>query len=215
MEADHEAQGLRFWNGDPAVLLFEEDQAIGALLLERCIPGTSVRALPENEQDVIIAGLLRRLWRVPAQPHPFRPLSAMLKYWAEETLSDSHLWGDPQLVREGLGLFEELTNTTAEHVLLGTDVHAGNVLRARREPWLVIDPKPFIGDRSYDATQHLLNCQARLRSDPRGTIRRFADLLELDHERVWLWTFARAAAEPREDWTKEGLSSLARALSMS
>jgi streptomycin 6-kinase len=48
---------------------------------------------------------------------------------------------------------------------------AGNVLRAAREPWLVIDPKPFIGDPAYDATQHLLNCVERLRADPLGTPR--------------------------------------------
>ena len=82
-------------------------------------------------------------------------------------------------------------------VLLATDLHAGNVLRATREPWLVIDPKPFIGDPAYDATQHLLNCGARLRSDPIETIRRFADLLGVDRDRLRLWMFARAAAGPR------------------
>jgi len=39
-------------------------------------------------------------------------------------------------------------------MLLATDLHAGNVLPAAREPWLVIDPKPFTGDPAYDATQH-------------------------------------------------------------
>lgn len=63
----------------------------------------------------------------------------------------------------------------------------------------MIDPKPFVGDRAYDATQHLFNCTSRLLSDPRTMIRRFADLLELDDERVRLWMFARAAAEPRSD----------------
>jgi hypothetical protein len=32
------------------------------------------------------------------------------------------------------------------------------------------------------------------------TIRHFADLLDLDHEGVRLWTFASLAAEPRTDW---------------
>jgi len=66
-----------------------------------------------------------------------------------------------------------------------------------RKPWLAIDPKPFIGDRAYDATQHLFNCRERLRSDPDGTIRRLADLLSVDHRRVRLWMFACAAGEPR------------------
>ncbi len=97
-------------------------------------------------------------------------------------------------------------------MLLATDLHAGNVLRSEREPWLVIDPKPFVGDPAYDATQHLLNCDARLRSDPRGTICRIADLLGVDRERIRLWTFARGAAEPRDDWRHDDSMALARAI---
>jgi streptomycin 6-kinase len=104
-----------------------------------------------------------------------------------------------------------LPRSAPTEVLLATDLHAGNVLRAQREPWLVIDPKPFVGDPAYDAAQHLFNCAARLRSEPKGTIRRFADLLDVDHERVRLWTFARAAADPRDDWDDD-LMALARAI---
>jgi streptomycin 6-kinase len=50
-----------------------------------------------------------------------------------------------------------------------------------------------------------------MRSDPFGTMRRIADLLEVDYERVRLWTFARLAAEPRNDWDDD-LSSMARAI---
>ena len=106
----------------------------------------------------------------------------------------------------------ELPRTAPIEVLLATDLHAGNVLRATREPWLVIDPKPFVGDPAYDATQHLFNCHSRMRSDPCETIRRFADLLDLDCERVRLWMFARAAAEPRDRWENEDLALLARTI---
>lgn len=59
--------------------------------------------------------------------------------------------------------------------LLATDLHAGNVLPSQREPWLVIDPKPFIGDPPYDLVQHLHNCEARFRADPRGMVKRLAN----------------------------------------
>src|ERR1700722_6465047 len=72
MEGEHEIQGLRFWDGDPTVLLLEADDQLGALLLERCKPGTTLRTLAEQDQDMVIAGLLRRLWRPPSTPHPFR-----------------------------------------------------------------------------------------------------------------------------------------------
>lgn len=212
MEGQHEIAGLRFWNGDPTVRLLEADENLGVMLMERCETGTALRMLPEPEQDLVIARLLRRMWRLPHAPHPFRPLSVMTAYWSTETLASSHRWPDSGLVREGLHLFAELHRTAPQEALLATDLHAGNVLRAEREPWLVIDPKPFIGDPAYDATQHLLNCDARLRSDPDGTTRRFAELLGVDHERVRLWTFARAAAEPRDDWKDDWLTDLARAL---
>jgi streptomycin 6-kinase len=212
MEGEHELQGLRFWDGVPTARLLEADDQLGAMLLERCEPGTALRALPEPEQDLVIAGLLRRLWRPPSAPHPFRPLSAMTEYWSNETLAAADHWPDTGLVREGLRLLQELPGTAPAAVLLATDLHAGNVLRSKREPWLVIDPKPFVGDPAYDATQHLLNCDERLRSNPNETIRRFADLLGLDCERIRLWLFARAAAEPRSDWRNDESVELARAL---
>jgi streptomycin 6-kinase len=212
MEAEQEIDGLRFWNGDPTVRLLDADTDLGAMLLERCMPGTHLREVPADKQDEVIAGLLRRLWRVPPALRPFRPLSILLETWNGETVAQAERWADPGLVREGLRVFGELSAGASDPVLLGTDVHAGNVLRAEREPWLLIDPKPFVGDRTYDATQHLLNCIAKLRSDPLGTIHRFSDLLGVDPVRVRLWTFARAAADPRQDWTRDPLAEVARRL---
>ena len=130
MEGADEIQGLRFWNGDPTVRLLEADNQLNAMLLERCEPGTALRELAEPEQDLVIARLLRRLWRSPSAPHPFRPLSDLMEYWSAETLADFARWPDSGLVREGLRLFQELPRTAPMEVLLATDLHAGNVLRA-------------------------------------------------------------------------------------
>jgi streptomycin 6-kinase len=185
--------------GDPTVRLYDADDEQNAMLLERCEPGTALRSRPEPEQDVVIARLLRRMWRTPPAPHPFRPLAEMTARWSEEALVDTRGRPDRGLVREGVRLFYELPRSSPAEVLLATDLHAGNVLRALREPWLVIDPKPYVGDPAYDATQHLLNCE-RLRSDPLGCVRRFSELLELDVDRVRMWTFARAAADTSGSW---------------
>ena len=135
-----------------------------------------------------------------------------MAHWSQEARADADRWSDAGIVRAGLRLFAELPRSAPSEVLLATDLHAGNVVRSQREPWLVIDPKPFIGDAAYDATQHLLNCEARLFSHPDRTIRHFADLLGVDHERVRLWTFARAAAAPLAGWKDEGLVKFARAI---
>ena len=199
MEAENEIDGLLFWDGYPTVFVLEIAPEFNAMLLERCEPGTTLREQSENKQDQVIAKLLKRLWRVLPEAHPFRPLSEMIAAWAKETLEKIDRLPDAGLAKEGLHIFEALLNDAPSDVLLATDLHAGNVLRAQREPWLVIDPKPFYGDAAYDATQHLLNCTERLRSKPKSTIGRFADLLGVDPERVRLWTFARLASASGED----------------
>ena len=211
MEAEHEAEGLRFWDGDPTVRLLAADDEFGAMLLERCQPGTSLRAVPEAEQDVVIAGLLRQLWRSPSAPHPFRPLSVLTKFWSDATLANMKSWCDAGLVLEGLRLFEELPRTAPTEVLLATDLHAGNVLQSTRVPWLVIDPKPFIGDPAYDVTQHLLNCSERLLSEPIGLVRRIGALSGVEQERIRLWTFARVAVDPPDGWSNEDWMAITRA----
>jgi streptomycin 6-kinase len=213
MEGEHEIAGLRLLAGDPTVQLLEYDEQHNAMLLERCEPGTSLRSMFQPDQDVVIAGLLKRFWRVLPDDHEFRPLSTMIEFWTDETRADESQWYDRQLVTDGLRAFDFLSSSSYPDVLLATDLHAGNVLSAKREPWLVIDPKPFAGDKTFDATQHLLNCRSRLRSDATDTMRRFADLLEVDFERVRLWTFARLAAEPRDEWDDEQ-TELAKAIGL-
>ena len=202
MEAENEIDGLLFWDGDPTIFVLEADLELNAMLLERCEPGTTLREQPENEQDQVIARLLKRLWRSLPEVHPFRPLSEMIAAWVKESVEQADRLPDAGLAKEGLHIFEALLDDAPCDVLLATDLHAGNVLRAEREPWLVIDPKPFYGDPAYDATQHLLNCKERLGSKPIATIGRFADLLDVDPERVRLWTFARLASTSGGDWHK-------------
>ena len=161
---------------------------------------------------MVIADLLRELWRSPGATHPFRPLSVMVRAWIEESEGNEARWLNRALVREGLRVFEELATDRVSEVLLATDLHAGNVLRAQRSPWLVIDPKPFVGDPAFDATQHLLNCESRMRAAPLETIGRFASLLGVDADRVRRWMFARGAAENRDDWRDDTWSEIARAL---
>jgi streptomycin 6-kinase len=195
-EAEHEADALRLWDGDGAVRCYASqlDGDTSALLLERSVPGVALRdVMPESEQDVVVAGLLRRLWTHAPPGEPFRPLQAMCDDWADS------LAGETGLAREAIALLRSLPRTAPREVLLCTDLHAGNILASRREPWLVIDPKPYVGDPAYDVVQHMLNCDERLACDPAGMCARLAGLLELDRERVRLWLFARCAQESVTD----------------
>lgn len=191
-EALHEIDGLVFWDADLTVRLIASDKPSHTMLLERCLPGTPLRICPEPEQDEVIANILQHLWRSPDPQSVFRPLSDMMELWATEAEAEIHLRPDQKLAEAGLQLYRELSNT-ADNVLLATDLHADNVLKATRAPSLMIDPKPYTGDPCYDATQHLLNCRGRLTAEPHKTISNFANLLGVDEHRVRAWTFARLA----------------------
>jgi streptomycin 6-kinase len=199
-EAAHEVDALRVWAGDGAVQVYAADRSgdTNALLLERCRPGTALSARPEPEQDEVVAALLRRLWVAPPAGHAFRPLQLMCDQWAEEfeeRLAAEPGLLDPGLAREGIALFHTLPSTAEREVLLTTDAHAGNVLATQREPWLLMDPKPHVGDPTFDALQHLLNSAERLQADPAGLAGRMADLLDLDELRLRRWLFARCVQE--------------------
>lgn len=218
-EAAHEAEGLRAWGGRGAVFLHDAyvDGLTSALLLERCTPGTPLGlSMPEPEQDLVVATLLHRLWMPPPPENgPFRPLQVMCERWAAEfeeefTKADERI--DPGLAHAGMALFRELPQTAQRCVLLCTDLHAENILAAQREPWLVIDPKPYVGDPAYDVLQHMLNCDGRLAADPGGLARRMAHLLGLDGGRVSQWLFARCVQESiNQPWLRDIATALAPA----
>ena len=203
-EALHEADGLLAWDGDGAIRLYDA-LTVGetnALLLEACEPGTALSgAVPPAQQDAIVAGLLRRLWIEPQPGHPFRTLASMCAWWADEFEEKYGAAGsrlpqlDPGLARVGMELFRSLPGTAERAVLLCTDLHPENVLAASREPWLVIDPKPYVGDPTYDPLQHMLNFPDRVVAEPYGFAQRMADLLDLDRERLQHWLFARCVQE--------------------
>jgi len=120
--------------------------------------------------------------------------------WADETeerLASGGYPGDPGLVSAAIAVLRERPSRSREpgDALLGTDVHAENVLAARREPWLLVDPKPFVGDPAYDVVQHLLNCRESLIADPLGLTALMARLTGTDVGGVRRWTFARTACE--------------------
>jgi len=202
-EERDEAAGLSAWDGNGVVRLHAvcNAESGNGLLLERCLPGTPLgEVLPEPDQDVVVAGLLRQLWGQPYQPHEFRPLAQMCHAWAEEFEAEYAAAAPGErieagLAEAGIALFRELPGTATAQVLLCTDLHAGNILAAERSPWLVIDPKPYVGDPAYDVVQHMLNCDGRLAADPAGLADRMASLTGLDPGRVRLWLFARSVQE--------------------
>ena len=213
-EALHEVDALALWSGDGAVRLLDAElqEHTSVMLLEACRPGTRLEdsSLTPVEQDTVLADLLPRLWIEPPAGHPFRPLEEMCCSWADrfgERRGECPL--DPGLAAVGAALFRSLPSSAARSTLLCTDIHPGNILASQREPWLAIDPKPYVGDPTYDGLQYLLNFPERLEADPLAFADRIAGLLELDVERLRRWLFARCVVESSDT---PALARTARAL---
>ena len=194
-EALHEADSLILLNGKPTVHLLKHERSKNALLLEHCIPGTSLNISPEPEQDVIICQTLQAIWKANIHDQPFRSLSTMVDSWNQETKRDINAFPDARLALEGCELKNKLINSTQESVLLATDLHAGNILKAKRLPWLAIDLKPYVGDPAYDLTQHIMNCMDRFYNDPHALITRLSNLAMIDPQRLQQWMKARLLTE--------------------
>ena len=195
-ESLHEATALEVWDGDGAVKLLAHDSERGALLLERCQPGTPLAQLEQDPALDVAIDLFPRLWK-PAGT-PFTSLSEEAGHWADELPEVWKRTGKPfeeRLLGAAMEALENLPGSQGEQVLLHQDLHAGNILRARREPWLVIDPKPLTGERDFGVAALVRG--GELGHGPQFVRRRFTRLtteLGLDRERARGWTIAQTLA---------------------
>jgi streptomycin 6-kinase len=211
-EADHEADALACWAGAGAVLLLARDDAKRAFLCERCRPGTRLWDAGIDQLEVV-APLVDRLSVEVDSPHPFRRLADEADRWADELPARYELGGrvfERSLLDYALDVLRAVDRTAG--FLVNQDLHGGNVLSAQREPWLVIDPKPLVGERELDGVGLLRN--AAFDGEP---IERWLDGLMdlgLDRERLRGWGVAHALAwgwEPAGRWSQRSVAA-ARAI---
>jgi streptomycin 6-kinase len=195
-ESEHEADALALWNGDGAVRLLARDESGYAMLLERCEPGTFLSAAgAETALDVLVE-LLPRLWKPAGEP--FHTLASEAAWWVSYL---PRQWDevrppyDRRLLEAGLDALRELPPTQGEAVPLHQDLHAENVLAAEREPWLVIDPKPLVGEREFSVAPIVRSFE--LGHSRRDVLYRFDRLtaeLDLDRDRARGWTIGQTLA---------------------
>ena len=193
-EADHEADALARWKGRGAARLLARDDARRALLVERCVPGTPL-ALSGEDETAVIADVLARLPHDPGPDHHFRRLADEAGRWAEEVPERYERGGRPferALLDAAVDVFRSVDPDAGR--LVNQDLHAWNVLRATREPWLAIDPKPLVGEPELDGVGPLRNAGlSRAGTAVIRTLDALADL-GLDRERLRGLGYAHALA---------------------
>ncbi|MDX3239329.1 aminoglycoside phosphotransferase family protein [Streptomyces sp. ME03-5709C] len=194
----HEPDALAAWGGRGAVVLHERHDERFALLLERVRPST-LAEVEDGDEVVAVAGRISRRLAVPAPPGLPR-LDEQADVWEEQLLRDA---GElthalPRRVLDAAVATVRELGRSQPATLIHGDLHARNILRADREPWLAADPKGYAGDPAYDGGT-LLKSRALtlLEADdlPKAVQRVldvFAEAAELDGERVRRWAHFHA-----------------------
>ncbi len=217
--SEHESLALSTWAGVGAVRLVRADPRRRAMLLEPLEAHRTLREVPVIEACEVVAGLYGRL-HLPA-PGRLRSLASYVGQWTS-ALGDlpRNAPVPRRLVEQASVLSRDLmADDIATGTLIHTDLHYDNVLAARREPWLAIDPKPVSGDPHYEPAPMLWNrwdevVAAGVRPEVRRRFHALVDAggLEEDRARDWVivrmvhhasWTVADARDADRDLTTEE------------
>lgn len=187
-----EGSALELWAGAgiaPRVLGIRDDGL--TLLLERVRPGYDLRHADAPEIVRTIGALCPRV-HLAVAPGRFGRLG-------EGSEADS--WRRALAGTRELGELERLLTPTSDDRLLHTDLHWLNTLRGP-DGWLVIDPKPHVGDPHADVFAFFdgpplsaMPTGRRAARDHVGTLTAvYARAAGLDRDRVHAWIRVRALA---------------------
>lgn len=199
--SEREAYALTRWQGRGAARLLDADLSLGALLLERCVPGTTIDTLTDSSMIMRGCQAARCVQLTPSVRDRELLPSAL------ET-TDAYEW--PSVNGSGLGLSQaaviaidqarEFVRTASEDpVLCHGDLNPGNLI-SRGDAWVAIDPMPILAPPSYDAAS-LVWCKRTWllgQPDPAGVlarrIHRAAGALGAECATIRAWTLVRLHA---------------------
>lgn len=207
-----EAAALAAFDGRGAVRLLEVDHDLRALLLERLLPGSPLLDVRDERRSVgIAAALMRSLHGPPPPEHGFPSVSEWVRRMAERApalIARSDFpasWLDT-----GLAVWRELAAEPVEELLLHGDLHHMNILSARRDPWLAIDPKGVVGEPACETVPFLLNAlPATLTGGEADRIlsarvEQFAEELEIHPRRISAWALVQSVLSASWSLEDEG-----------
>ena len=155
-----EMEALRLYGGRRVVRLVDADPGLGAILMQRLQPGTTLWQLGDNcEETRIAASIIREL---PA-PVPSAHNLPTFARWVERAFRLTRTEWDPQelmprdLIDRAEAGFEDVERSTTDEVVLHGDLHHENILLDDTSGWTAIDPKGVIGPRCLEVGRFIQN----------------------------------------------------------
>ena len=149
---DRETSALQIFDGYGGVAVL--DQTEGALLLERAIPGHSLKSHLSNDKSIqIMCDVMRTLHQAPL------PKNEIFPHIHDWLMTIDKNWDIPEkYLRKARELKNKLLETDGNPVLLHGDLHHDNVL-ANGNDWVVIDPKGVIGDPIHEVWTFIMDLE--------------------------------------------------------
>jgi streptomycin 6-kinase len=192
---------LTHWDGQAAVRLVE--QAPGAVLIERALPGEDLTAMVMEGRDDAATDVLCRVMAKLNRPAPagasFRTIADWGRGFARNRAAAIARGIDAALIDRAAAVFEDLCRSQGRPIVLHGDLQHYNVVRDEHRGWLAIDPKGVLGEAAYETGAMLRNPNAPnadpdLCADPaiiERRVRQICGRLAYPYERVIGWCFSQ------------------------
>ncbi len=212
-----ERKALKAFAGRGAVGVIKFDESSCAMLLERAVEGKTLSEVCEADYEKVVKIAVALMKRLPRYP-PDKTEFINLETWKSGLDKAAKINFEPDEVAEAQKYFAELGEPFEKKILLHGDVHFDNILSARRESFLLIDPKGVVGEIGYEIavfvndlagwTKHLSNQKQILAA----ALKSFSQAFAVDSESLRKWAFAYAVLSAwwmMEDFGKDSENSLA------
>lgn len=149
---NNEIIATKSFQGEGFVKIVKEHEEWGAILLERLIPGNTLKGVEKKEQVDHYLKVWNKLDRRHSDNLP------PIRNWFHALRKPiDHEWVTAEQVAKAQQFMKEIEETSEGDVQLHGDLHHENILLDENHGWLAIDPKGVKGDLYFDYISFLFN----------------------------------------------------------
>lgn len=218
-----EMEAIQLYDGRGICRCYAVDDAHGAMLLERVLPGEDLRSVVDaDERYRITADLYARSKTAVPEVCNLPTYQSLIERAIERIPQNPQVpEALVQWLRKIEGQHQQLVDETDQLTVLHSDLHHMNILRSG-DGWKLIDPKGFIGVPAMECIRFMQNeLGIYPPADPKAAIEKmisiFAPALAVAPEMVRrcyfvdsvLSTYWGYEDDPSADWLEEGLEECA------